>query len=137
MKTFEEDKKLKSIVKTVKLDSPKENFTVRVMNKIFQEESVLERIKKERIFGKGFWFILAMFIVLFGAMVYASTTGVANGGDVPKLLGEINSSGAAAEYQTILQKLGSLPLSIAGILLASSLLLFFDRLLSSERFTAK
>ena len=137
MKTFEEDKKLKSVVKTIKLDSPKDNFTVRVMNKIFQEVSVLEKLKNERIFGKSFWIILAMFIMLFGAMAYFAVNGATNGENLPKLLGDINSSGAVAEYQTILQRLGTFPLSIAGILIASSFLLFFDRFLNSKKFSTK
>lgn len=132
MKPFEEDKELKSLLKGIKLDSPEPNFTVRVMNRIFQEESLIEKIKNERVLGKGFWIILALFIALFAAMVLVSGSGAATGGDVPKLVSEINSSGVAAEYQTFFQKLGTVPISIAGILLASSLLLFADKFLNSK-----
>ena len=132
MKSLEEDKELKSLLKSIKLDSPETNFTVRVMNKIFQEESLIEKIKRERIFGKGFWIILALFIGLFVAIVLVSGSGAEVGGSVPKLVSEINSSGAAAEYQSFFQKLGTVPVSIAGILLASSLLVFIDKLLNSK-----
>jgi len=132
MKSFEEDKELKSSLKSIKLDSPKSNFTVRVMNKIFREESLIEKVKRERVLGKGFWIILALFVALCVAMVIVSGTGTATGGSVPKLVSEINSSGAAADYQTFFQKLGTVPVSIAGILIASSLLLFIDKLLHSK-----
>jgi hypothetical protein len=132
MKPFEEDKELKSLLKSIKLDSPETNFTVRVMTKIFQEESLIEKVKRERILGKGFWIILALFVALFVAMILASGSDAAMGGNMPRLVSEINSSGAAAGYQTFFQKLGTVPVSIAGILLASSLLLFIDKLSQSK-----
>ena len=132
MKPLEEDKELKSLLKSIKLDSPESNFTVRVMNKIFQEESLIEKVKRERVLGKGFWIILALFVGLFVTMALVSGTGDAASGSVPKLVSEINSSGAAAEYQSFFQKLGTVPVSIAGILLASSLLVFIDKLLHSK-----
>ena len=53
-----EDIKLKTLLQKMKLESPKANFSVRVMNKIFEEENVLNKIKSERILGKGFWIII-------------------------------------------------------------------------------
>jgi len=132
MKPLEEDKELKTLLKSIKLDSPETNFTVRVMNKIFQEESLIEKVKRERVLGKGFWIILALFVALFVAMILVSGSDAATSGNMPKLISEINSSGAAADYQTFFQKLGTVPVSIAGILLASSLLLFIDKLLHSK-----
>lgn len=132
MKPFEEDKELKSLLKSIKLDSPGSNFTVRVMDKIFQEESLIEKVKKERVLGKGFWIILALFAVLFVAMFVVSGTDAATSENIPKFVSEINSRGAAAEYQSFLQKLGTVPLSIAWILIASSLLLFLDKLINSK-----
>lgn len=132
MKPLGEDKELKSLLKSIKLDSPESNFTVRVMNKIFQEESLIEKVKRERVLGKGFWIILALFVALFVAMVLVSGSGAATGGSVHKLVSEINSSSATAEYQTFFQKLGTVPVSIGGILIASSLLLFIDKLIHSK-----
>ncbi len=127
MKTFEEDKELKSLLKGVKLDSPNPNFTVRVMNRIFQENSVLERIKNERILGKGFWIILALFVAIIAAMfIFQGSGGNENG--ISQILPDLNTSGVQQEYETFFQKLGStVPLSIAGILTASSVLLLLDR----------
>ena len=133
MKPLEEDNELKSLLKSIKPDSPDSNFTVRVMNKIFQEESLIEKVKREKVLGKGFWIILALFVALFVAMFLVSGSDAATGGSVPKLVSEINSSGAVAEYQSFFQKLGTVPVSIAGILMASSLLLFIDKFLQSKK----
>ena len=137
MKTFEDDKKLKSLVKKVKLDSPGPDFTVNVMNRIFREDSFFEKIKRERVLGKGFWIILALFVILVAAMVVVSSTGLATGNGVPDLLSGIETKGVSEKYQSFFNRLGTVPVSTAGILLASSLLLFIERFISSKRNTIK
>lgn len=126
-----EDIKLKALLQEMKLESPEANFSVRVMTKIFEEESVLSRIKNERILGTGFWLILLLFIVLFVAVVVVSGMGILPESELPKLLPEMNS-GVTNGYQTIFEKLGTVPLSIAGILGAASILLFLDRFITSN-----
>ena len=74
MKSFE-DNKLKSLIKDVRLDSPGPNFTNRVMNQIFKENPVLEKIKGEKIFGKGFWIIIGLFAALMAVMYYFTIQG--------------------------------------------------------------
>jgi hypothetical protein len=133
MKTPEEDKKLKSLLKSVTLDSPGPNFTVRVMNRIFQEDSVIEKIKRERVLGKGFWMIVALFVILIAALVVVSTSGLVTGSETPGLLSEINTREVSEGYQSLFSKLGTAPVSIAGIFLALSVLLFIERLISSKR----
>jgi hypothetical protein len=125
MKTFEEDNKLKSLLKNVKLNSPDPNFTVRVMNRIFQENSILERLKNERILGKGFWIILCLFVaIIFAIIIFSGTTG--DESIINQVLPDLNTSNAKQEYENFFQQLGTVPLSIAGILSASSILLFID-----------
>lgn len=127
MKTFEEDNKLKPLLKKVKLETPGPNFTVNVMNRIFQEDSLLERIKNERILGKGFWIILCLFVAIIAIMIIFSGT-AGEESVINQILPELNSSGAKQDYTNFIQRLGNLPLSIAGILTATSILLFIDRL---------
>lgn len=132
MKTFEEDKELKKVLKSIKLDSPESNFSVRVMNRIFQENSLLEKIKNERILGKGFWIILTLFTALIATMFFFSGTESIAGGSISEYLNGLNSNALQQDYQTFYQKIGTVPLSIAGILLASSILLFIERLFNSK-----
>lgn len=126
-----EDIKLKALLQEMKLESTKANFSVQVMSKIFEEESVLYRIKKERILGTGFWLILLLFIILFVAVVVVSGMGILPDSELPKLFPEMNS-GATNGCQMISEKLGTVPLSIAGILGGVSILLFLDRFITSN-----
>ncbi|MCG6185750.1 hypothetical protein [Maribellus maritimus] len=131
MKTFEEDKKLKSVLKSVKLESPGNDFSLNVMNRIFHEESLLEKAKREKVLGKGFWIILALFIALFAAMFIFSSAG-GDTGELGKYIPGLNTNTVTQDYENFFQRIGSVPLSIAGILLASSFLVFIDRFLSSK-----
>jgi len=125
-----EDIKLRKILQDIQLESPDTNFSARVMDKIREENEAIEKIKAERILGKGFWVILILFIILLGAVWIFSFTGNQTVGILDKLLqGKIS---ATNEYQNFLAKLGVVPISVAGILIASSILLFIDRFINSN-----
>lgn len=126
-----EDIKLKALLNEMKLESPKTNFSVRVMTKIFEEDSVLEKIKSQRVLGKGFWIIMVLFILLFAAIIIINSMGLQADSQIGNLLPELNS-GVSNGYQSIFEKMGSVPLSIAGILMAASVLLFIERFISSN-----
>jgi uncharacterized membrane protein len=132
MKTFEEDKKLKSLLKTIPLESPGADFSVNVMNRIFSEESLLEKVKRERVLGKGFWVILILFVALFAAMFVFSSGGGDTGGGLSEYIPAINTNTVTQDYQNFFERIGSVPVSIAGILLASSILVFIERFLNSR-----
>jgi uncharacterized BrkB/YihY/UPF0761 family membrane protein len=126
-----EDIKLKALLQKMKLDSPGPNFSVRVMNKIFEETSVLERIKSEKVLGKGFWMILILFVTLLGIVVVTYTTGIQPESQLQGLLPEMNGSFTQG-YQSIFSKIGTIPLSVAGFFAAFSVLLFIDRFINSN-----
>ncbi|MBN2891421.1 MAG: hypothetical protein JXL97_06115 [Bacteroidales bacterium] len=132
MKTFEEDKKLKSLLKTIPLESPGADFSVNVMNRIFSEESLLEKVRRERVLGKGFWVILILFVALFAAMFVFSSGGGDTGGGLSEYIPAINTNTVTQDYQNFFERIGSVPVSIAGILLASSILVFIERFLNSR-----
>jgi hypothetical protein len=127
-----EDIKLKALLNEMKLESPGNNFSIRVMNKIFEENNVLERVKKEKVLGKGFWMIIALFVILFGVIFIVTTNGMPIESGITKVLPDLNSSSVASGYQSFFDKMGTVPLSIVGILLASSTLLFIDRFITSN-----
>ena len=132
MKTFKEDKELKSLLKSVKLESPNSDFSVKVMNRIFAEESLFEKIRKERILGKGFWIIMVLFITLFAAIFVFNTNEVITSGGFSEYIPGLDTNTVTQDYQNFFQKLDSLPVSIAGIFLASSILIFLERILNSK-----
>lgn len=131
MKTFEEDKELKQLLKSIKLEKPAPDFTSVVMNRVFQEHTLVEQVKAEPLLGKGFWIILALFVLLMAAMVILSGSNIAPESAVA--LPEINTEKYMSGYRSIFENFGNLPASIAGITLAFSLLVFLERFLSSRR----
>ena len=130
MKTLDNDTELKNLIKGIKLDSPGSDFTSKVMNRVFEEKPIVEIVKKEKLLGRGFWIILSLFVLLIAVMLVFSQGGVADEGQLSKLLSNANEGALSQGYQSIFRNLGSLPLSIGGILLASTVLLFIDKFLS-------
>lgn len=126
-----EDIKLKVLLQKLQLETPEPEFTLRVMNRIVAEDQAMEQIKAQKILGKGFWLIVILFVILLAAMfiMYQSGAQAPSGSEtlLPKLDTEISEG-----MQTFFSKLGMVPLSVAGILVASSLLLFIDRFITSN-----
>ncbi|WP_319229148.1 hypothetical protein [Draconibacterium orientale] len=126
-----EDIKLKAFLQNMELEKPGSGFTVQVMNKIFAEDSALEQIKSERILGKGFWIISILFVVLLAAIFVVSNTGMQADSQIGQLLPEAGQ-GLSEGYESFFSKLGTLPLSIAGITIGVSVLIFIDKIISSN-----
>lgn len=131
MKTFDDDMELRQLIKGIKLDKPAPDFSTRVMNRVFQERSLIEQVKAEPVLSKGFWIIVALFILLMAIMI--GVAGSLPASEANSLLPEINSGEVMLGYRSFFERLGSLPASIAGITCAMSLLVFLDRFLSSKK----
>jgi hypothetical protein len=129
MKTQDLDNELKSLIKGVKLDSPGNDFTSKVMSRVLEEKVVMEQVKDEKILGKGFWIIVALFILLIVSMFVFSGSGIQEDGQLSKILNSVGDGSISSGYQSVFSNLGTLPLSIGGILLATSILVFIDRFL--------
>lgn len=126
-----EDIKLQALLHEMKLESPNSNFSGQVMKRIFEENYVLEQIKSQNVLGKGFWIILILFIVLMLVTFIVTNSGIQPDSQIGNLLPELNQE-VSTGYQSLFEKIGSAPLGIAGILLASSVLLFIDKIISSN-----
>ncbi|TNF40657.1 MAG: hypothetical protein EP310_08510 [Bacteroidetes bacterium] len=129
MKTQDLDNELKSLIKGVKLDSPGNDFTSKVMNRVYEEKVAMEKVKDEKLLGKGFWIILFLFVALIAAMFISSSSGIQAENQLSKLFDGTGNGALSQGYQSFFSNLGSLPLSIGGILLASSVLVFIDKFL--------
>ena len=125
-----EDIKLKILLQEMKLESPNANFSSRVMDKIMEEDLVLEKIKSERILGKGFWIILILFVALLVVMFVMQNSASTTEGILNQFFSGLDEK--TSGYTSFFEKLRTNPLSVAGILIASSVLLFIDRLISSN-----
>ena len=131
MKTFEEDKELRKLLKIIKLDKPAPEFTNQVMTRVFQGKVLIEQVKAEPVFGKGFWIIVALFGILMAAMVFVSTGNFSS--EPTSILPDISSREFMSDYRSFFSNLANLPASIAGISVAFSLLIFLERFLSAKR----
>jgi hypothetical protein len=132
MKTFEEDKELKQLLKSVKLESPDADFSARVMNRVFVEQPALEQVKSLPVLGKGFWVILALFAALLAAGVLVSGGGSAIE-QTPALLQQVNTDAVLSGYRAFFDKFANLPAGITGIFMGASLLLLLEKFLGSRR----
>jgi uncharacterized membrane protein len=129
MKTRDMDNELKTLIKGIKLDSPGNDFTSAVMNRVFEEKAAMEKVTNEKLLGKGFWIILLLFILLFVAMFVFSSSATESGSVWSKLFSSAETGALSQGYKSFFSNVGSLPLSIGGILFASSILVFIDRFL--------
>jgi hypothetical protein len=53
--------------------------------------------------------------------------------EAPSILPQMNTEGVLTGYRSFFEKLGNLPAGIAGIFLATSLLIFIERFLESKK----
>ncbi|NQU84404.1 MAG: hypothetical protein HQ541_01465 [Mariniphaga sp.] len=130
MKEIENDKQLKSLMKETRFEKPGNKFTLNVMNEIFALEAAKALKKGVKVLGKNFWIIVSLFIILGTTIIILSVTGILGESSV-SLLPEAPSS-VTDGYQSIYEKIGRVPLSIAAILTASSILLLVERILSKK-----
>jgi hypothetical protein len=131
MKTFDNDKELKKLIGELKLESPGKDFTMNVMNRVFEEKVALEEVKSDPVLGRGFWIIVSLFVSLFVITLIFSNSGAEQVSMFSKLVEGLNGNSVLNGYQSFFIKIGSLPLSIGGILLASTLLVFIDKFSSN------
>ncbi len=131
MNTFEEDNELRQLLKNIKPEKPASDFTRLVMNRIYQEQSIIEKVKSEPVLGKGFWTILALFGVLIAAILLLSVNNPAAG--TFTLLPELSIQKFMPGYRSFFENLSSLPANVAGIFIGFSLLLFLDRALEMKK----
>jgi len=130
MKTFDNDNEFRKLIKELKPESPELGFTQKVMARVLEEKVLPEKVEKERILGKGFWIIVSLFAALFVGFLVMSNAGVQGVSQGSNIFKGLEGEGILKGYQSLFSNLGGLPLSIGGILFASSLLIFADRLFS-------
>ena len=126
-----EDIKLRVLLQNLKLDSPEPDFTLRVMNRVIEENLALEQIKSQPILGKGFWIFILIFVILMAIIFFVFQGGAQGASGSEDILSKLDT-GVSQGIQSFFGKLGTVPLSVAGILIATSLLLFIDRFITSN-----
>jgi len=130
MKTLENDNELRKLIKELKPDSPGIDFTQKVMMRVSEEKAVNEKVEKDKLLGWGFWIIVSLFVVLIAAFFAMSNAGIQGEGQFSNIFNGLKNGAMTKSYQSVFSNMGTLPLSIGGILLATSVLIFADRIFS-------
>lgn len=135
MHTFEEDKALRHLLGSVSPESPGKDFSGGVMNRIFEEKAAWEQVKREPVFTRGFWIILALFAVLI-LLVIGVSGSFSDMETASPFLSKLNTGDVVTGYKALYERLGALPASIAGIFLGGSLLVFLEKWRDSRQHAA-
>ena len=130
MKELVNDKELKKLVKETRLEKPGNDFTLKVMNRIFDEETAKILNRGIKVLGKSFWIFVLLFVLLGILMIVLSTTGVISV-DSQSFFPQA-SENLTREYESFFDKIGRVPLSIGAILTASSLLILIERYMTKK-----
>lgn len=130
MNQFEKDLKLEQLLKNYVPDSPEPDFQDRVMKGIFREQYAPEQLKKYPVLGRSFWIFLLLFAILISfVVIFASISGASSGESAITAAG-INK--ISEGYHSFLSQIGTLPMSIATILTATSLLILLGGVLDKN-----
>ena len=126
MHKFEKDIKLKQFLKSYTPESPGPEFSGRVMKSIYEEQSYLEQVRKYPVLRRSFWVFLLLFTALIVFAVisgsYTDQSAVMN----------IRTDKILTVYRSFISQIGTLPLSMASILTATSLLVFLGNMLDKR-----
>jgi hypothetical protein len=125
-----DDTKLKGLIKDIRLEKPSANFTTNVMNRVFELKTATVQSIRVHILDWKFWVLVGLFVVFAGVMVYLSQSGVSAGNSI---IPDDAAGKVGEQYRSALHLFDQVPLSIAAILTASSLLIFLERYLTRKK----
>lgn len=128
MKNTYEDNELRQLLKNFQLEKPSSDFTSSVMNRVQQEHILVEQVKHESLFGKMFWSIVALFIVILVAAFLLQENSTATWLDT--FMNEAGNLTVKTRFDLLLYRISNIPVYVAGIFTALSFLAFIDRLIS-------
>jgi len=126
MNKFEKDIKLKQFLKFYTPESPGPDFSGRVMKSIFEEQSSLEQVRKYPVLRRSFWVFLLLFttLIVFAVISRSNTD--------QSVITNFLTDEILTGYRSFITQIGTLPLSMASILTATSLLVFLGNLLDKR-----
>lgn len=130
MNDFEKDIKLKQFLNIHTPESPDPDFSDRVMKSIFKEQHSQEQLKKDHVLGRSFWIFLSLFVLLISMVaIFPSISGASS----PQLFVTGTGMNTFLEgYHSFLSQIETLPLNIATILTATSLLILLGNRLDKK-----
>jgi hypothetical protein len=134
MKTSENEKKLKKMIKEIRLESPGPDFSFKVMESILAETQKKPGLGTEPFLGKKFWILVTLFIGLATVFIlfYKADPGT---GSVQQLFSTLPSpdwSPVKNLFSNAIGKTGSLSWTLIVVALGASGLVFADKLFAGK-----
>jgi len=134
MKSLENDKKLKKMIKGIRLESPGPDFSSKVMEAILAETQKKPGFTSEPFLGKKFWILVTLFIGLAAAFVlfYKAEPGTGSVQHLFSTLPTPDWSLVRSLFSTTIGKAGSLSWTLIVVMLGASGLIFADKLFAGK-----
>jgi hypothetical protein len=137
MKTIDNDRELRRLMKEIRLEKPGTGFSASVMDAVLAEAARKTAYRTEPILGKKFWVFVGLFVVLAIVLILfgngeTSTNNEIASGIIEKFpapdLGNIKGG-----FSRFWDMVSGLPITIGAIMTATSVLILADKFFSSRQ----
>jgi hypothetical protein len=136
MNTMNNDKELKKLMKEIRLEKPGAGFSSSVMDAVLAETAINKVYRHETVLGAKFWIFTGLFIALAIIMALMGNSQSATDGSIFSGLIErfpAPELGAAKDGISRISNIFSgLPVTLASIMIASSILILADNFFSTR-----
>jgi hypothetical protein len=135
MKTIDNDRELRKLMKGISLDKPSYDFSSKVMEAVYAEAARRAAYKSEPFLGTKFWIFVALFTLLAVALILISGSDYSANSTITEGLIEkfpgTDLSQVKGGFSRFWDMVSGFPITIGAILVASSLLILIDKIFSS------
>lgn len=137
MKTIDNDKELRRLVKEIRLEKPGAGFSSSVMGYVLAEAAKKTAYRTEPILGKNFWFFVGMFVVLAIVLILLGKGETSNNNEIAsEIIEKFPAPGLGnikGGFSRFLDMVSGLPITIGAIMTATSVLILADKFLISRQ----
>ena len=134
MKTINNDREFKKLMKGISLDKPSSGFSSMVMEAVYAEASLSK--KAEPLLGMKFWIFVALFALLAILLIIVSGSGVHSESEITGRLLERFPIPAIPEakggFSRIMDSITGFPVTVGAIMIAASLLILADKVFGQK-----
>ena len=130
MKTIDNDRELRRLMKEVKLEKPGAEFSASVMDAVLAEAAKKTAYRTEPILGKKFWIFVGLFVALAAFLMLfsngeSSTSNEIASGIIQKFPAP-DIENIKSGYSRFWDIVSGLPITIGAIMLATSALILAE-----------
>jgi len=136
MKTIDNDKELRRIMKEIKLEKPGAGFSSVVMNAVMAEAAKKSAYRTEPVLGIKFWIFVGLFVALaIVLMLFGNSEPSAGKAIASELMEKFPATDLSPVKNGVARfwvTLSGLPATLAAIMIATSALILADKYFSAR-----